>query len=229
MIRKTCIYCGKDFIPIRQRQKFCSNSCNSRYYGERNKKMRICKRCNKEFWTPDASKKRSIYCPDCAVLNKEDSERRRIAKSIKHYYIKVCPICNKEFKTTRYNQIVCGSDECKKKYDSMKSYEYSSKKERKTYKCKLCGREFVPQYGDKSRAYCCEEHRRKAENRNKHIKDKGGYAERRKQQMKNAFIEPVYTKKLYIRDKGLCGICGRPIELGKDNSDIWGLSKLKIK
>ncbi len=225
MKEKECLYCGKEFIGRTNKQKFCSNTCNSRYYGEKSRKYRTCKRCGESFWTPDASDKRSRYCPKCFELNKQDAERKCEEKAIKHYLTKTCPFCGIEFQTTISTKILCGNKECKKKYNSVKSYEHSYKKKLdKVYVCKLCGKEFQVEYGNKDKAYCCEEHKNiSMKERSRPARKR--YQKKRQEQMNKAFVSPVYLKKLYERDKGICGICGRPVAFDKNPSSKWALTR----
>lgn len=223
METKKCLYCGKDFVARVNAQSFCSVSCGSRYYGNISKKMRVCKRCNEEFWTPDSSKKRSRYCPTCTKLRMQEAEEKREQRKQK-VYVKECAICGEIFETTIKRKLTC-SDVCRKKYECIKSREISLKKNAsKVCICKVCGKKFTPIYGSKNRTYCCEEHKEFAEKIEKCARRKK-YTAHRKRQMKSAFVEPVYLKKLYDSAKGICGICGRHVEFDKSPTNEWGLTR----
>jgi len=226
MEKRECLYCKKEYEPIKENQKFCSVSCNSKYYGERNKKNRVCKRCGKDFWSPEASKKRSRYCPECAEKNKEEAERKRIENNTKPIYYKQCPICGEYFETTRKTKLLCDKDECKKKYECNKSRNYAIAKHKiQEHVCKYCGKHFFTDYGDKHKCYCCNEHKEQSYKEHKEKEMKNAYNRKRSKQMKEAFVERVYIKKLYKRDKGICGICGKPIKFDTDPKSKWALTR----
>ena len=64
---KICLYCGKEFIPIRSSKNFCNKKCRESYYRKegyykKDKMIKIkkrCEYCGKIFFT---SKEESCYC-----------------------------------------------------------------------------------------------------------------------------------------------------------------------
>jgi endogenous inhibitor of DNA gyrase (YacG/DUF329 family) len=180
--------------------------------GMNKRTLYTCQYCGKEF-KPKASN-RTKYCSrQCAfddwgkraAIKKEEKEKIKIQTWPK------CKQCGKPAK--KYNQVYC-SDECRKKVARVKSYEYSKKNHPvKHFKCKICGNEFIPEYGNKKRLFCsmaCKIKGLKIE-RQKHHKEGN---RRRRAIKRGATIEYFKTNEIYERDGWICGICGKPVKRG---------------
>ena len=213
MDTKLCLYCDKEFIPRKDTQKFCSNVCNSRYYGELNKKYKICPICGKQFWS--GSSKR-VYCSD------ECKEKTYKPKKVKIIYY--CHICGAEIKGQ--SKFYCCED-CKKEYARRKAREYSIKEyQPKIFICKVCGTKVVTVYGDKRRNICSEDCEKTLKLSKKHqsIRHKQRNKERkhaREKLIKKIKKDNVTYEKLYERDKGICKICGMPISNNRKINNNW--------
>jgi predicted nucleic acid-binding Zn ribbon protein len=217
-----CVICGKEFESQRER-KYCSKECSNKRPSKHSKHKPIqsitytCKHCGKEYH-PKA-RDRNTYCSrECAY---EDKTKRCITcnkpitgsqsdycsdecKQVK----RICVRCGQEF--NGHKLAVYCSDECMNKTASIKQYQYSKLKHDqniKPRKCKECGNVFTPVYGLKKRTFCSDECKNRLLNRE--------YKAIRKQQMKKAFIAPVWFKKIYVRDNGVCQICGEPVPYDK--------------
>jgi len=114
---------------------FCSKSCASKYAHKKNVKTKQCVVCGGPF------KGKGKYCSsDCYEISK----------------IKRCSICGKEFKSDKANAKYC-SDECKKQHNRERAKRRAinkHNKNKKSHKCKYCGKIFVPEYGFKKRTFC---------------------------------------------------------------------------
>lgn len=66
------------------------------------------------------------------------------------YGTAICPICEKEFIKTKYNNTLC-SDECKRIYENRRRVALR-KKRMPVVKCAICGNEFKQKHGSQK---CC--------------------------------------------------------------------------
>lgn len=113
MHTKQCVVCGNEFTPGSNRQKYCL-SC-TKYAGTAQ-----CKNCGKEFRRKSGTT--GQYCSRrCAYDHHTRPDMAR----------RPCPVCGKEFKPTRADQITC-SHEC----------SLNRQREVKLRTCPVCGREF---------------------------------------------------------------------------------------
>lgn len=113
MHTKQCVVCGNEFTPGSNRQKYCL-SC-TKYAGTAQ-----CKNCGKEFRRKSGTT--GQYCSRrCAYDHHTRPDMTR----------RPCPVCGKEFKPTRADQITC-SHEC----------SLNRQREVKLRTCPVCGREF---------------------------------------------------------------------------------------
>ena len=217
---KVCPYCNKTFTTINKNHEYCSSACGSRAYGEKIKRYKVCKYCGNQFYTDHYD--RYDYCSrECSVVDRYGTREERIEKQelIKQQKLeerampKICLWCGGEF-TTRYEQRKYCSDSC--------SYEHKKKKDRdewadtfkpKEFSCMECGGKVITTYGNPRSVYCSDE----CQYKNTRRLHKG----KRKEQMKEAYRSPVSYKKIYKRDKGICGICGMYVPDDKDPSGIW--------
>lgn len=213
MITKTCLYCGKTFNAKKVKQKFCSIGCNSKYYGERSKKYKMCPVCNKSFWCGSS---RRVYCSgECKLKVKQP-------KAIKTIYY--CKTCGKEI--IGHSKLHC-SEKCKMKYEQQRHKEYyMNEHQPRTFVCKVCGRIVTTTYGDKRRNICSDACKKQVDLNSKHqskyhkLKRKINGRERKKLICKVTIDNFTYND-LFIRDKGICQICGMPISTNKEIDNNW--------
>lgn len=162
-------------------------------------KTYICKRCGKEY-IPKASD-RITYCSrECAF-----AYRREHPKSPKPRTIIACPVCGTNFERKR-GQIKFCSEECRRKDLCKRDYERNKRKFgglKRPFICKWCGKEFMPYYGIKKRAFCSkdctERHGAWHAKVLKRIQDKN--------KVKGNFSRLAVFK----RDAWVCKICGQPV------------------
>ncbi len=213
MDTKVCLHCGKEFIPRKDMQKFCSKVCNSKYYGERNKKYKTCPICSKEFWCGSS---RRIYCSD------ECKDKTKKTQELKPKYY--CRICGEEIKGC--SKFYC-REECRKEYAKRKAREYSMKDYKPIiFNCKVCGRKVITEYGNQRRNFCSEDCVRSYELFQKHHsirhkEKKKSYLKERDKIIKEVKIDNVCYEVLYLRDKGVCKICGMPISKNRKINSNW--------
>jgi len=197
---KKCEWCGKEFEPNKfavSRQKFCSDKCRRRwrYYNPKHPEQ-TCRYCGKKFVPKGLD--RTTYCSrQCAWADK------RKPKIKKPKPIITCVICGKQFKGKTKQQKYC-SDECrkeKKRQDARKYAEAKRKLVNKQVKCKECGKEFVPEYGNKRREFCSKLCFKRY---NRRI----GKAVRRAR-IKGRPYEMFDPVEIFERDKWRCQLCGR--------------------
>lgn len=115
-IQKTCEYCNKPFLALKNRTKFCSHACE----GLRKRKQWFsgtCPNCSKEFSLP----RKAIYCSQACLV--EYGQKTHTRK---------CAVCDKEFYNVKLSNIYCSS-ECSGK---------AKIKERHKTTCKECGKDF---------------------------------------------------------------------------------------
>ena len=213
MDTKLCLYCGKEFIPRKDTQKFCSNVCNSRYYGERNKKYKTCPVCGKQCWCGSS---RRVYCSD------ECKDKIKKPKQAKTKYY--CHICGAEIKSR--SKFYC-CEECRMEYERRRARENSIKDYKpKIFICKVCGTKVITAYGDKRRNICSEDCIKAYESYHKHHslkhkEKKKSYLRVREKIIQNVTIQKVCYDDLYKRDKGICKICGMPISKNRKINNNW--------
>lgn len=111
---KKCFICGKEFKPRNSRILCCSKECSKQYIKTTYKRHR-------EEILQRVKDYQSKYRDRVLNTRKKYSEKKRV------YYTKICPICKKEFKTTR-STIICCSKECGKIRERNKTQEYLNKK-----------------------------------------------------------------------------------------------------
>jgi len=115
-----------------------------------------------------------------------------------------CIVCGIDFlgKISKSNKC---SKECE--YEAFKIYkrkEYRGDwKQPEPFECKECGKMVVIEYGMKRDKYCSEKCMNKSE--------KSNLAARRRLRMIDGFVERISKTKIFERDNGRCGICGRKV------------------
>ena len=184
-----------------------------------------------------------LYCGKELNIKSHDKSRERkfcdltcykLYRGCKTYSYTTCQYCGKTFKETRDRPNKFCSKSCTNKYNGMlrtsrklqekehlsnlhKEYQETLKHlERIKYRieheklCKTCGKPFIAI--NKNTMCCSQECSRRNENRNK---DKRIY--------KNGNPDlSINLSRLYLRDGGICQICGRVIDFDCDsNSDYY--------
>ena len=120
-IKKNCLRCGDEYIPVNNAQKYCSD-CGCGYHRKYEQVETVtCRECGKEFKTSCSN---AVYCSkECARIwhNKAKAMRR---KENKRY----CVVCGTEL--TDYQHRRYCSEECKKN-NKVKYYQPKKAKKEK--------------------------------------------------------------------------------------------------
>lgn len=217
---KVCPECNGSFKTQDINQIHCSRTCATLSTREKLKKYYTCQHCHQLFSKDNAY--RMKYCSrECAG----QAKRLTVTKHMERLKIKQihrsCQCCGKLFVTTLSYQIYC-SNECGYNANLKQQREqWASEYTSKTFACKECGSKVVTECGKRFRSFCslaCQDRY--------YVRQ---HKLRRKEHMRLAYKEPVSFKRIYRRDKGLCGICGMPVPLDKSPSNIWGATIDHIK
>ena len=163
-------------------------------------KTYICKRCGKEY-IPKASD-RITYCSrECAF-----TYRREHPKPPKPKTVVVCPVCGTAFERCRHQIRFC-SRACMRKHRNNQAYERNSRKfgaVKRPFICKWCGKEFMPFYGIKKRAFCSKKCADRHASWQEHVKNRL----QDKEKAKGNFSRRAVCE----RDGWICQICGQPVD-----------------
>jgi ribosomal protein L37E len=210
---KLCPQCGIVFKTTDRKQMNCSKECGNIAGHEKQKKYYVCQHCNKKFSKDSAY--RMKYCSTtCANIAKRLPEEVKKERLIKKQVEKQCLWCGKVFVTTYLHKKYCCS-ECGYAGNLRdKRQEWADNFVPKHFKCKECGKDVTTECGKPFSSFCSIECQEKYVSK--------GYNQRRKEQMRSAYKEPVSFKKIYKRDKGMCGICGMEVPYDKSPTNIWG-------
>ena len=116
-VTDTCINCGKPFMHVCGDGKTtCSEECKLYYAFNKTKKFKmVCKTCGDVFYAHQRSYKN---CRKPIVLH--------------------CPVCGKAMDARCGDQVKCCSEECRRKYISIRQGVNTSY----TYTCVLCGKQY---------------------------------------------------------------------------------------
>lgn len=193
MHKKICCYCHKEYVTRKKKQKYCSPDCQHNAVSlimKKEKPIAICKYCGKEF---EYSKRKSngIYC------SKECCGKDKINNANKYKQIYYNDRQNiKRLSVELTNEL----QRLKQRYDTVKKQLDNIKQ------CKVCDSFFMAK--NKHQLYCSIHCRNKHHNR---YKDKRIY--------RNGKPDLSITlTKLYMRDNGICQLCGRHIDFDCDSN-----------
>lgn len=217
--KKTCPYCGKEFETIYPLHQFCSSTCGARYTGAQRRGTYYCEYCGKPRWSDNPNRNRycSKRCAGYAKYFGTAEKRAEMLKEKEDALNKVCPNCKKAFRAKNRLQCYC-SHECQEAGQrANKREQYSMNYTSREFTCKECGKTVVTELGVRNSIYCSQACMSKAENRR--------YHEKRKQFMKEAFVEPVGIMSVYKRANGVCEICGLPVPNDKSPENVWGITR----
>lgn len=221
---KVCPYCGDEFETHNKRAVYCSSTCASRKHADKVRGEYFCEYCGKprysdhpnrnRFCSRGCAQKAKYYSSleeEIKIKNDREEKQRAIHKESE------CLICGKIFIPISSKHFYC-SEDCTYEANLRQHRElWAAKYVPKTFICCECGKEIITKCGEPRSVYCSDECSDKALNRR--------YKEKRKQQMKQAYREPVSLKRLYKRDKGICKICGLPIPSSTDPTNMWSATR----
>lgn len=212
---KTCLYCGQEFQTIHKDHKYCTSTCASRDAGDKRRGDYSCEYCGKPRWSDHPNRNRfcSRECVNKAkrletLLRHTEAQKEREEKLTRK-----CPNCGITYMAKQSNQVFC-SEKCQ--YEATLRTRRRLNQEKfipKLRICPHCGKNFATTLQAQDKQYCSDWCR----NRAAHARGK----EIRREQMKNAFIEPVGLKTTYRSYKGKCAICGLPVPETSEPSNQW--------
>jgi hypothetical protein len=196
-----CLKCGEDLEGRQSNTLFCGSICRDRFNREKAKPSRICRQCGSEFL---GSANRDHCSDECGRKTRYLRGRIRAREGLCHLVFsakwrkKKCVVCGSPFEATqdraRYCSVVCRS-KCNR------IARAACRQPRETKNCKECGKAFSP-YSHAS-IHCSKVCRRRYNGRNRRAKKAG------------LFVEPVPLAYLMARDKGICQLCGKPVDPGQ--------------
>lgn len=228
---KVCGFCGREYKTKHSEQKYCSRKCFIEVFKEEHKgisittikrKTYICKNCGKKF-TPRASTVATYCSRECAFEYKSIHTGRyckECGKELKggqrvycsnecenNSNTKLCVQCGAEFISYIPGAKFC-SDICRnnhiKQICNKNRIDY-------TKTCIECGKTFKTY---RSNQICCSG--KCSDKRENRLRD----LNRRHKLRENGKVDYSITlKKLFERDKGICHICGKKVNVCVDAND----------
>jgi hypothetical protein len=217
-----CPVCHIEFVPTRSTQYCCGKLCSNKYRYEQNKK-------NPE-WIEEKRKKdrdriRQICKTDEYRIKNKESHRKLRSSNPEKYkpsavscrvYFNVCSETGELFTAkrndTKYSEngkAIRASRYAHDEYMANRD-EISIKSkirvmgERRHRKCKLCGKEYDFVF-EGSPSFCSKECKNKASNKAKSYYGRNG---RKRARYYGVEYEYINAKKIFIRDKWTCQLCG---------------------
>lgn len=196
----TCVICGKQFTPKRRKSGLCcSRECAFEYNRQRLKKrdkdVKVCKYCGKEFiehrlYLPN------MYCShECQV-----AEKKRLAVIHQEELTRKKQEAERVRLMKKVTQLV------------KKTLKEKQKEIDRTCECPECGKIFEGTGVQGGKRYCSDACRKRKQNR----------GHDRRLNRCNIRDNSITLKKLYERDGGVCQICGAKLSFSGDpNSDEY--------
>jgi len=224
-----CQVCGEPLETTGGGRKYCSDTCCSMAYARRNGTRprdewiesvkavpSICKQCGDEFMPQRGGNKTAgsgSFCSrrcqwDWAKINIEPMFK---PQSCKIWYCDVCGAVMRKF--GKYCSSECIRINSRNNYDKNRDAvtQYIRDRYKKgwqtpaPFKCKTCGCEVTPEFGDKRRMYCSDKCSKKINRTSTHRKRARKYG---------VEYEPVNMFKVFKRDGWHCQICGKATPMG---------------
>ena len=188
------------------------------------RKYYYCENCGKPFWKEDAFRKR--FCGDECRKEAFKREHPKKIKPPKPKAIKTCEWCGDKYETSNPRQKYCSRECCRFGANRMKREQWADAYKPRTFKCKECGTEFTTECGNKHSVFCCQSCADKYERRNEHSTQRHkNYMKEIKRQRSRQIIRQAHGtvsyEKIFVRDKGICQICGMPVHPVKNIDKNW--------
>ena len=212
---KSCLYCGTAFKTINPKQKYCTSACAARHAGDQRKGEYFCEYCGKPRWSDHPNRNR--FCSrECAnkakrlqTLTRLELKRRQHESEM----TRLCDNCGKPFVAKHKGQRFCNRA-CRYVNALRKRHERNEEQFIPLIRiCPRCGKSFATTLQAQDKQYCSEQCRA----RDAAVR----YSTRRKEQMQQAFVEPVGLRTTYRAYKGRCAICGLPVPQTTEASNQW--------
>lgn len=235
-MQKECQRCGKSYSTNKETSKHCSRECYMAVVGRKNHN---CQYCGKDFM-PKGSDRTTFCSRECAFEWRRQvgfeitcvlcgqlftsgmviSTKCQSCKDAEILPMSECEICGQP--CNRRDAKTC-SDECRKvRASRRRRVQSESKKELRPRECSHCKQEFIPEYGNKRRVFCsdkclhCYQNKIASKKKGKSINSRARYMLRKAygDEWVNHY-EPINRTKVYTRDGGICGICGKLVAMLK--------------
>lgn len=166
---RSCVFCGREFVPLEGRMKYCSPKCREAafydahpdYQKERERAKRpilqvICRHCGEQFETTNSKK---IFCSNECKIVHYNALRKTTQKELRE-----CPVCKKLFRVMQKTGIgrtyctpVCRNKEMnRRRKAATQTITWQDRVRRKwrgnwykalqrdEFTCQLCGRHRKP-------------------------------------------------------------------------------------
>lgn len=213
---KTCLYCSTEFKTIYKNYKYCTSACASRHAADLQRGEFFCEYCGKPRHSDHPNRNR--FCSrECAIKARSmerwlqrDIERTESKRLREIEMTRMCYWCGEKFIALNVNHRFCSSD-CRYSallHESHERHESHFTPEQRT--CPKCGVQFTTTLRSQRKIYCSERC------------EYAAHDDRRAEQLKAAFVEPVGLKTTYKSYNGICGICGLPVPNCNDSANEWG-------
>lgn len=207
--RRVCPVCDGTVVG-KPGKVFCSRPCKRHDSDQRNRPAqeerrllaapeRQCAWCDGPFKNLD---KEILCCSRECGRNKAALSRKPAKPATYRVYRPLCGCCGVRFTAYAITSRLC-SLTCKAKDARRQAMQHSianDNRDRTPRNCKECGSSFVPEYGNKRRAYCTSECMKRRVKR---------VAKRKREAMKRGVLcESVDPIAVFDRDDWKCMICG---------------------
>lgn len=209
---KTCLYCSTEFKTIYKAYKYCTSACASRHAADLRRGEYFCEYCGQPRHSDHPNRNR--FCSrECAMKVRSLEALRRNQEKKRQHEIDMtrqCDFCGETFVAVSNVNRFC-SYECY--YSGALQERHETNLQRFTPKrrtCPKCGVQFITTLRTQRKIYCSERCEDVA------------HDDRRAEQFKAAFVEPVGLITTYKSYKGICGICGLPVPNCNDPANEWG-------
>lgn len=213
---KNCLYCNSEFTTIYKNYKYCTSTCASRHAADLRRGEYFCEYCGQTRHSDHPNRNR--FCSrECAVKARfmdlwiqREAERAEWKRLREIEMTRECDWCGKTFVAHNVNHRYCSTDCCysARLHDSHEQHISQFIPQQRI--CPKCGNSFTTTFRAQGKIYCSERC------------ECATHADRRAEQLKAAFVEPVGLKTTFRSYKGICGICSLPVPKHNDPSSDWG-------
>ena len=210
-----CLYCGTPFQTINKNRKYCSPACAAKHAGDLRRGEYYCEYCGKPRWSDHPNRNRfcSRECVNKAKHLEALSRKEAWSKQREESMTRTCANCGVVFRAKHENHRFC-SAECQ--YESALREHHERNVARfipVLSVCPHCGNLFSTTFRSQAKQYCSERCAERASEKRQKVK--------RKEQMQQAFVEPVGLKTTYRNYGGVCAICGLPVPKTTESENQW--------
>lgn len=216
---RSCISCGKLFSPKCGTQTHCIECSDGRRHKARPKEY-VCNHCGKMFISTNGHEKQ--FCSrSCFGLHRKKEIIPPAPKQPS-----TCEWCGRSYRPKSKSQKYCCKDCNYEGNKRLHRQQWQADYIPKTHICKECGNEFTTECRDTHSVFCCKScankwQRRKDHKTLRHLEYSKEYNRRRERMVAEAFVEDVSYDAVFLRDEGICQICGLPVLKDKFMDPNW--------